>query len=234
MRFKRPDIIVVAILGCTAAAFCLDQSSSGGWWSNTVGNFLSVLVVSSEASPRVHFLQSSIAAANLSASGDSTDVGRILILYHITAGEEWQNIVEDQAMKLMFSGLYYQLSRVHCTVSSSISNGTAQVSEVLSGYGSKFSVTEVPDDFQLSQSVATASNLTITDRVLFLSTYGADTAGNSTAYEEVHHQQRFFMEYEMIKNYRQRLDELRNNGFVGESSLTPGGHCISAPTEVAR
>lgn len=214
MNYVRLDTIVAALLGFMAIAFLLDRSPSTAVWLNP----RAVGIAAATGSAKLHFPQSQLASRkrDFSASDISTDAGQILVLYQITAGEHWQYIVEDQFMKLMFSGLYPQLSRIYCTVSSSFPNGTELISEVLSGFGSKFSIIELPEEYSLSEAIATMTNLTFTDRVLFLSTYGANSEVDSTAYER-DFQRRTFMEYEMIKNHQQRLDELLDNGIVGES-----------------
>ena len=151
---------------------------------------------------------------------------RILVLYQINVEDNWQNIVEDQIMKLMFSGLYQQLDRIFCSVStlssSPILDEFAQVSQLLSGFGSKFSVFDLPGGFNITRSIATVSNLTATDHVLFISTQsslGGYAAENKTS-EELTHQLmwRNFMEYEMIKCHRQRRTELRHRNIVGKYS----------------
>lgn len=112
---------------------------------------------------------------------DKHESGRTLVLYQITAVGTWPDIVRDQITKMVFSGLYAQVTDVHCTVFGSSPNATSDVSEVVNTYGSKFRVVGLPGAPNVLGSIASIGGLTATDRVLFLSTYGAEELEPSAA-----------------------------------------------------
>lgn len=148
------------------------------------------------------------------ASLADSDSGRTLVLYQITSEGEWQNIVRDQVTKLIFSGLYAELSLVHCTVFGASPNASSDAQTYLSGYGSKFRVVGMPGPPTVSQSIASLStDLTASDRVLFLSTYGAGPEDSETGKAAFHW--RTLMEYKLIKGYRECLQMLRQRDIVG-------------------
>lgn len=146
--------------------------------------------------------------------------GRIVVLYHIRPEGNWENIVKDQVTKLVFSGLYAQLSLVHCLVLSPLPGTALTVEKYLHGYGSKFTVLELPESPTISQSIASIGNVTLGDRILFLSNYGtAEVEGTSAATAAF--LWRTKMEHELIKDYHKCLQLLLHTDIVGAPSYLP-------------
>lgn len=151
--------------------------------------------------------------ASSAAASDSSR--RILVLYQITATGMWQDIVRDQVTKLIFSGLYERLSFVHCAVAGAAPNATEEARLVVTGYGSKFTVVGLRAPPTISLSIASMHNLTDTDRVLVMSTYGAAEVANSDAAHAAY-LWRTLMEYKLIKDYHHCLQLLHQADIVCE------------------
>lgn len=130
-------------------------------------------------------------------SAAAADSARTLVLYHITVSGRWQETVRDQVTKLIFSGLYERLSLVHCTVAGAAHNATAEARLYLSSYGSKFTAVGLSGRPTISRSIASMHDLTATDRVLVMSTWGAASAAASEAAADAY-LWRTLMEYKLI------------------------------------
>lgn len=152
-------------------------------------------------------------AGSTAVSAAAAGANRILVLYHITAHGNWQAIVDDQATKLIYSGLYAQLSRVHCAVYGASPSAASDAATLLSGYGRKFEVVGLSGLPSVSQSIASL-DMDATDRILFLSTYGAAAPAGSPAAHAAF-LWRTLMEYSLVKDYRRCLLKLRKKDIVG-------------------
>lgn len=160
------------------------------------------------------------AGSSIPEVGSRPADGRIVVLYHIRAEGNWENIVRDQVTKLVFSGLYARLSLVHCLVLSPLPGAALEVENYLSGYGNKFTVLELPEPPTILQSIASIRNVTLSDRILFLSNFGT-AKEEGTAAATAAFLWRTKMEYELIKDYRKCLQLLLQTDIVGAPSYLP-------------
>ena len=159
--------------------------------------------------------------------------GRIVVLYQISTDGNWQNIVNDQLTKLVYSGLYAEVSLFYCTAYGSSPVSASLAEEYLQGYGNKFTVVGSREPPTASQSLASIRNLTASDRILYLSTHGT-TVSEGTPAAEIAFHWRTEMEYQLIKDYRRCLLLLRQTDVISAPSYLSNNASDYLPYQLLR
>lgn len=135
----------------------------------------------------------------------------IRVFYHVCALNHWESILRDQASKLLFSGLYDETTAIHCFC---VGPEAKRAATLLLDFGAKFRI-EVcaPEDRSAERLTLRHMRGLIApdDKVLYMHTKGVTKIPPSL---EIYWWA-FYMEYYLIKKFRQCLDLLEQSDVVG-------------------
>ena len=152
--------------------------------------------------------------------GDVGAGGAIRIFYHIACINNWRDLVRDQFVKLLFSGLYEKAVRVHCFIVVTNPGEVAEVSTYLRSFGAKVSVENwvifsdpsgADEWFTLSKMKTFVEPL---DRVLYIHSKGVTRASSPTKLANVM-DWRDVMDYHLIYRHEHCFEMLKRFETVG-------------------
>lgn len=135
----------------------------------------------------------------------------VRVVYHVCALNHWESIVRDQASKLLFSGLYDAAIAIHCVC---VGPEAKRAAALLPEFGAKFRIEACsPEDRSAERLTLRHLSRLVTpaDKVLYMHTKGVTKLPPSL---EVYWWA-FYMEYYLIRKFKQCLDLLDQNDVVG-------------------
>jgi len=143
--------------------------------------------------------------------------GRVFIFYHIFCNEQTLNVVRDQIMKIIFSGLFEKIDKLYCFVT-----GKKEQIEPVKAFleslpAAKLEIKEGVDDstFERFTLNSIKDKVHANDKFLYLHSKGVTRSPANRAESENVYYWRNFMEYYLIKNFQKCLDKLANHDVVG-------------------
>ena len=147
--------------------------------------------------------------------GGST--GNIYIFYHIYCNATTIGIVQDQVTKIIYSGLYDDVKNIYCFLTGSTSH-INDISAFINTLPSKFIVKDIGKD-DTSYERFTLNKITELigdeDRFLYIHSKGVSKANTSvTTWNNNIYLWRSFMEYFLIKRYKDCLEKLKTHDIV--------------------
>jgi len=150
----------------------------------------------------------------------------IKIFYHITCINNWEDIVRDQITKIVFSGLYDKISKIHCFLVGNPSN-IELYQLVLSKYGKKIIIEQIEENCDEGLTLVNIKKIiTPNTKFLYIHTKGV-TRYNTNTYvicDYVHKIEQLYenvtdwnnvMEYFLIKNHETCIQKLDHFDILG-------------------
>lgn len=142
--------------------------------------------------------------------------GRVLIFYHIFCNEHTLEVVRDQMMKIIFSGLFDRVDKIYCFITGK--RGMIDpVKSFLESLPAKCEVKDIGIDdktferFTLSRIKGLVHP---NDKFLYMHSKGVTRSSNVDEADGVFYW-RTYIEYYLIKNYAKCLEMLNNHDVVG-------------------
>jgi hypothetical protein len=140
--------------------------------------------------------------------------GNTLVFYHIFCNEKTLPVVQDQVTKLIFSGLYENVTSINCFVVGE-ETFAQPILSFLSSSGSKFNICEIShDDKTYERFTLTKINKYIQpeDKFLYMHTKGVS---KDDSYHNNVYDWRTFMEYNLFHKYQECIALLDVYDVVG-------------------
>lgn len=145
----------------------------------------------------------------------------MMVFYHITAVNNWREIVEAQISRIVFSGLYDRTTTILCGLTAPSSETLAEAEQFVTGYGKKFQIVAQgvnSTDFERLTMHQIDKYTVATDAILYFHSKGVSSKHqNPTAQLEKSHW-RFIMEYWLMKHHQRCIDALAHYDVVGANN----------------
>ena len=159
-------------------------------------------------------------ARNSSMRGRTTrggSAGRIFIFYHIFCNENTLDVVRDQVMKVIFSGLFEKIDKLYCFITGKKEHIQHVKAFLESLPATKLEIKEGVDDttFERFTLNKIKDMVHANDKFLYMHSKGVTRSPENKEESANVFYWRNFMEYYLIKNYQKCLDKLVNHDVVG-------------------
>jgi hypothetical protein len=150
----------------------------------------------------------------------------IKVFYHIACINNWKDIVRDQITKIIFSGLYDKVSKIHCFL---VGNPTdlELYQSLLSKYGKKIIIERIEENGDESLTLVNIKNfINSNTKFLYIHTKGVTRYNTNTLVidDYIHKIENLYenvadwnnvMEYFLIKNHEICINKLDEFDIVG-------------------
>jgi len=139
------------------------------------------------------------------------------VFYHIYCDTTTLDIVRDQAMKIIYSGLYAHVKQIYCFLAGP-KDRISQIEEYISTLPSKFKIEKKGvDDKSYERFTLNAIKDLVTDedRFLYLHTKGVTRTHHKGPAAECVNLWRNYMEYYMVALYKKCLARLTDHDVAG-------------------
>uniref|UniRef100_A0A6C0JW21 Uncharacterized protein n=1 Tax=viral metagenome TaxID=1070528 RepID=A0A6C0JW21_9ZZZZ len=154
-------------------------------------------------------------------TGGSAQPGpNIYVFYHIYCNKKTEDVVKDQAFRIVFSGLYRRATAIKCFLAGQ-PDMIPKVGELLKNIGKKFEITkEGPNDtsYERFTLLDIPKHIQDHDKFLYIHSKGVSEigrfSGKAPEYENIFWW-RTWMEYYLIGQFERCLEELNHHDIVG-------------------
>lgn len=143
--------------------------------------------------------------------------GQIYVFYHIFCNPQTLNVVRDQVMKMIYSGLYRDAKQIYCFLTGDAEN-VKKLEEYIGTLPSKFKIEKkgVGDTtFERFTLGSIRDLVTDQDRFLYMHSKGVTRMHENNYVSECITLWRGFMEYYLIALYKKCLAKLADHDIVG-------------------
>jgi hypothetical protein len=141
--------------------------------------------------------------------------GNIYVFYHVYCNENTLAIVKEQLNRILYSGLYDTVTAVYCYLVGEEARIT-QVKSYIEALPDKFIIKDVGvDDKTYERFTLTKIAGIVGDNDKFLYMHSKGVTQKDPAKLENIRLWRDYMEYQLIKRYRECIDNLNTNDIVG-------------------
>ena len=143
--------------------------------------------------------------------------GNNYVFFHIYCNMNTLEIVKDQATKMIYSGLYYDVKYIYCFLTGE-KHSIEVIRLFIETLPKKFKVEAVGvDDTSYERFTLNKIKHMVTDndRFLYIHSKGVSRVQEKSIASECIYLWRNYMEYYMIANYRKCLEKLQTHDIVG-------------------
>jgi hypothetical protein len=152
--------------------------------------------------------------------GGSQPGSNIYVFYHIYCNNKTEDVVKDQALRIIFSGLYKQVNAIKCYLAGEHESIT-KIKTLLNNIGKKFEITkEGPNDksYERFTLLDIPNHIKPDDKFLYIHSKGVSEVGHYTGktpkYDNIFWW-RTWMEYFLMTHYKDCLEALNTHDLVG-------------------
>lgn len=138
--------------------------------------------------------------------------GNIYVFYHIYCNENTEKIVHDQIIKILFSGLYNDVSEIKCFLVGE-EQFIQKIQALLNNSGKKFKVEEIgvnDKTYERFTLLKIKKFITTNDKILYIHSKGVTKPDDENIYYW-----RTLMEYFLFAKYKECLELLNSVDVVG-------------------
>ena len=154
--------------------------------------------------------------------------GHIYVFFHIYCNSNTLEIVRDQATKIIFSGLYDDVTTIFCYLAGNKEYVTL-LKTYITSLPKKFVVKDIGvDDITYERFTLTKikNHVQENDKFLYIHTKGVTRVQEKSIISECTYLWRNYMEYHLIRHYKKCLEKLNTHDVVGAiyKTLMVGPH----------
>jgi hypothetical protein len=149
--------------------------------------------------------------------GGSAKPPQVYIFYHIFCNSNTLAVVRDQVTKIIFSGLYEDVSKIFCFLTGNKEN-VAIVETFLKTLPKKFSIQEIGIDDKSFERFTLNKIKDIVhdkDKFLYIHSKGVTHPQNQNEASDAVYLWRNYMEFYLIRHYKKCLEKLATHDIVG-------------------